>query len=27
MANQLETIVYEVLTSLPERVKRVYIRE
>jgi alanine racemase len=27
MADRLETIVYEVLTSIPERVKRVYIRE
>lgn len=27
MAEQLGTIVYEVLTSIPERVKRVYIRE
>jgi alanine racemase len=27
MAKQLDTIVYEVLTSIPERVKRVYVRE
>jgi alanine racemase len=27
MAAQLDTIVYEILTSIPERVKRVYIRE
>jgi alanine racemase len=27
MADQLDTIVYEILTSIPERVKRVYIRE
>lgn len=27
MADRLETIVYEILTSIPERVKRVYIRE
>lgn len=27
MAASLETIVYEVITSIPERVKRVYIRE
>ncbi|MCF8346777.1 MAG: alanine racemase, partial [Bacteroidales bacterium] len=27
MADQLNTIVYEILTSIPERVKRVYIRE
>ena len=27
MAGQLDTIVYEILTSIPERVKRVYIRE
>lgn len=27
MAEQLDTIVYEILTSIPERVKRVYIRE
>jgi len=27
MAGQLNTIVYEILTSIPERVKRVYIRE
>jgi len=27
MASKLDTIVYEVLTSLPERVKRLYIRE
>jgi alanine racemase len=27
MANTLDTIVYEVITSIPERVKRVYIRE
>lgn len=27
MAEQLDTIVYEILTGIPERVKRVYIRE
>jgi alanine racemase len=27
MAEKLDTIVYELLTSIPERVKRVYIRE
>lgn len=27
MAGQLDTIVYEILTGIPERVKRVYIRE
>nr|MDA3823062.1 bifunctional UDP-N-acetylmuramoyl-tripeptide:D-alanyl-D-alanine ligase/alanine racemase [Bacteroidales bacterium] len=27
MASKLDTIVYEVLTALPERVKRVYLRE
>lgn len=27
MADKLDTIVYEILTSVPERVKRVYIRE
>jgi Alr-MurF fusion protein len=27
MAGQLDTIVYEILTSIPERVKRIYIRE